>query len=84
MNLKKTLAMPVRRVFHSRPHPRSVLLVAVAMLAAGCANQALKTDPSAAIRAEMDQATTARPVVVVPPQISDALQASDASTQQRG
>ena len=75
MNFNAALATPERRAFPSR----LMLLVALATLAAGCANQSPKTDPASAIRAEMEQATAVKPVVVVPPQISDALQASDAS-----
>lgn len=53
-------------------------LTAVFLLG-GCAAPAPKTDPSSAIRAEIDRANAARPAVVVPPQISDALQATDAA-----
>ena len=52
-------------------------LLILAMMVAGCASQSLKTDPSAAIRAEMEHASAAKPAVVVPAQISDALQATE-------
>ncbi len=47
------------------------------VLAAGCSTPSPKTDPAQAIRTEIDQASAARPAVVVPPQISDALQPSE-------
>ena len=56
---------------------RMMPLLIAAVAVAGCANRSLKTDPSAAIRAEMEQATVAKPPVVVPAQISDALQATE-------
>lgn len=58
-------------------HLQIPMIVVVALLAAGCANQAARNDASAVIRAEMDAATAARPAVVVPAQISDALQVND-------
>ena len=59
---------------------RNVLTgLAVALLLGGCAAPSPKTDPSSAIRAEIDRANIARPAVVVPPQISDALQATEAA-----
>ncbi len=65
------------------PHsPRRAVAVAISAIAAaavlqGCAGPGVKTDPAQAIRAEMAQATTPKPAVVVPPQISDALQATE-------
>ena len=58
-------------------HLQIPMIVVVALLAAGCANQAARNDASAVIRAEMDAATAAKPAVVVPAQISDALQVND-------
>ncbi len=57
------------------------LFIALALLSAGCANRTAKTDPGSAIRAEMGQVAAAKPAVVVPPQISDALQAPDAAAK---
>ena len=59
----------------------SPVLVVIAVLVAGCASPGPKTDPASAIRSEMAQATAARPAAVVPPQISDALQAADPVAQ---
>ncbi len=59
----------------------SPVLVVIAVLVAGCASPGPKTDPASAIRSEMAQATAARPAAVVPPQISDALQAADPAAQ---
>lgn len=53
--------------------------MAVALLLGACAVHSPKTDPSSAIRAEIDRANATRPAVVVPPQISDALQATEAA-----
>jgi MSHA biogenesis protein MshL len=75
MKLSVSFATPVRRMNRS---PQAALLLAT-LIVAGCANQAPKTDPASAIRAEMEQATAAKPAVVVPAQISDALQAGDAT-----
>ncbi len=58
---------------------RWTLLFVFSVLAAGCVHQSPKTDPSMAIRGEIDKANAAKPAVVVPPQISDALQAADPS-----
>ncbi len=64
----------------SLPARRAVLAAAVcAAVLLGCTTQATKTDPAQAIRAELAQATTPKPAVAVPPQISDALQAPEAS-----
>ncbi len=54
-------------------------LLIAAIVVAGCASQSPKTDPSAAIRAEMEHAAATKPAVVVPAQISDALQVTEAS-----
>lgn len=53
-------------------------LLVVSVMIAGCATPSPKTDPAAAIRAEMENASTTRLAVVVPPQISDALQVTEA------
>lgn len=60
-------------------HLRMTPMVIAAMMVAGCASQSLKTDPSTAIRAEMELASATKPAVVVPAQISDALQVTEAS-----
>ena len=52
---------------------RLALHIVMSVVIAGCATQAPKTDPRAAIRAELERAT-AKPTVMVPSQISDALQ----------
>ena len=49
----------------------------VMVLISACAANGPKTDPTEAIHAQMEQAATQKPAVVVPPQISDALQVSD-------
>ena len=49
----------------------------VLVLISACAANGPKTDPTEAIRAQMEQAATQKPAVVVPPQISDALQVTD-------
>ena len=71
-NTAKPVSAPRRAT-----HLQMPIIVVVALLAAGCANQAARNDASAIIRAEMDAATAARPAVVVPAQISDALQVND-------
>ena len=71
-NTANTIISPRRAT-----HLQIPIIVVVALLAAGCANQAARNDASAVIRAEMDAATAARPAVVVPAQISDALQVND-------
>lgn len=71
-NTAKPVSAPRRAT-----HLQIPMIVVVALLAAGCANQAARNDASAVIRAEMDAATAARPAVVVPAQISDALQVND-------
>lgn len=71
-NTANTIIAPRRATYLQIP-----IIVVVALLAAGCANQAARNDASAVIRAEMDAATAARPAVVVPAQISDALQVND-------
>ena len=71
MNLTYCPAIPVGRGLVGR----LMTLMAAMMLVAGCVNPSPKTDPSSAIRAELDRANATRPAVVVPPQISDALQA---------
>lgn len=71
-NTANTIIAPRRAT-----HLQIPIIVVVALLAAGCANQAARNDASAVIRAEMDAATAARPAVVVPAQISDALQVND-------
>ena len=71
MNLTAHLEKLVRSAYCSR----AVVMMAAAIVVAGCANQSPKTDPSAAIRAELERANATKPAVVVPPQISDALQA---------
>jgi len=53
--------------------------LAATLLLGACAVHSPKTDPSSAIRAEIDRANATRPAVVVPPQISDALQATEAA-----
>lgn len=58
------------------PRLAALALPAAALLVA-CAGQPAKTDPAQAIRAELAAATSARPPVVVPPQISDALQTTE-------
>ena len=75
----KPIAYPPNTVIAPRraTHLQIPMIVVVALLAAGCANQAARNDASAVIRAEMDAATAARPAVVVPAQISDALQVND-------
>jgi len=55
-------------------------LAGVLAVLLGCAGSGPKTDPAQAIRGELAQASTARPPVVVPPQISDALQANEATS----
>ena len=57
--------------------PAAALGLLAALLLNGCAGPMPKTDPSSAIRAEIDRANAPRPAVVVPPQISDALQATE-------
>ncbi len=57
------------------------LLIALGLLITGCANRSPKTDPAEAIRAEMGQVAAAKPAVVVPAQISDALQAPDTAAR---
>ena len=52
----------------------------VLLMVTGCASQSPKTDPASAIRAEMEQASATKPAVVVPPQISDALQVTELPT----
>ena len=52
----------------------------VLLMVNGCASQSPKTDPASAIRAEMEQASATKPAVVVPPQISDALQVTELPT----
>ncbi len=61
----------------SWPYARLSAALALVALTGGCANTAQKTDPAQAIRSEINQATAARPPVVVPPQISDALQPTE-------
>lgn len=56
---------------------KMVPLLVVSIMVAGCVSQSPKTDPASAIRAEMEQASATKPAVVVPPQISDALQATE-------
>ena len=75
----KPIAYPAKSVIAPRraTHLQIPMIVVVALLASGCANQAARNDASAVIRAEMDAATAARPAVVVPAQISDALQVND-------
>ena len=81
----KPIAYPAYPAITAKPvsaprratHLQIPIIVVVALLAAGCANQAARNDASAVIRAEMDAATAARPAVVVPAQISDALQVND-------
>ena len=73
MNIHAFRVSSSQNLWHLRMMPLLIAAVAVA----GCANRSLKTDPSAAIRAEMEQATLAKPAVVVPAQISDALQATE-------
>lgn len=68
--------MTVRREFSMQP----ALLAALAMLASACAHQSPITEPGVAIRAEINQAIIAKPALVVPSQISDALQAMDVPT----
>ncbi len=59
----------------------SLVASAVVALLAGCAAQGTKTEPASAIRSEIEQAAAAaRPAVVVPPQISDALAPTEAAT----
>ena len=53
--------------------PKLLMLIVMSAVAAGCANQTPKTDPGAVIRGELERAT-AKPAVLVPSQISDALQ----------
>ena len=53
--------------------PELLMFFVMSAFAAGCANQAPKTDPGAAIRGELERAT-AKSAVLVPSQISDALQ----------
>ena len=60
-------------------HQRMAPMLIAAMMVAGCASQSPKTDPSTAIRAEMELASATKPAVVVPAQISDALQVTEAS-----
>ncbi len=65
----------------SRSALRAIWAVSsAAVFAAGCASNGTKTDPAQAIRGEMAQAAAARPPVVVPPQISDALQSNETAT----
>lgn len=71
-NTANTIISPRRAT-----HLQIPIIVVVALLAASCANQTARNDASAVIRAEMDAATAARPAVVVPAQISDALQVND-------
>ncbi len=59
-------------------HRRLALATALLALSA-CGSSPPKTDPANAIRNEMEQASAAKPPVVVPPQISDALQSPEAT-----
>ena len=51
---------------------------AITLLLAACATNNTKNDSAKAINAQMEQAVAQKPTVVVPPQISDALQTAEA------
>jgi MSHA biogenesis protein MshL len=61
------------------PRTRALCATLAVLAAAGCTTPGEKTEPTKAIHAQLDQALAPKPAVVVPPQISDALQSQEAA-----